>query len=73
MVEVGGYRDGEQWPEIQDALIDAMIRLAKRLGRRLGGSVSSIGTTGNPCWRVALELRPKGMVSWNDHASESGS
>lgn len=27
----GGYRDEEQWPEIQDEMIDAMIRLEKAL------------------------------------------
>jgi hypothetical protein len=27
----GGYRDEEAWPQIQDALIDAMIRLEKAL------------------------------------------
>jgi len=27
----GGYRDEEQWPEIQSALIDAMVRLEKAL------------------------------------------
>ena len=26
---LGGYRDKEKWPEIQDAMIDAMIRLEK--------------------------------------------
>ena len=25
----GGYRDDERWPEVQDALIDAMVRLEK--------------------------------------------
>jgi hypothetical protein len=27
----GGYRDAENWPEIQDAMIDAMIRLERAL------------------------------------------
>jgi hypothetical protein len=27
----GGYRDDESWPEIQDAMIDAMIRLERAL------------------------------------------
>ncbi len=31
--EVGGYRDNEdKWPDIQDAMIDAMTRLEKTLG-----------------------------------------
>jgi len=31
-IEVGGYRDDrEEWPDIQDAMIDAMIRLEKAL------------------------------------------
>jgi uncharacterized protein DUF4268 len=29
--ENGGYRDEERWPQIQDAMIDAMIRLEKAL------------------------------------------
>ncbi len=30
--ELGGYRDGEErWPEIHDAMIDAMIRLERAL------------------------------------------
>jgi Domain of unknown function (DUF4268) len=29
--ESGGYRDEERWPEIQDAMIDAMVRLEKAL------------------------------------------
>ncbi len=31
VVERGSYRDEERWPEIQDAMIDAMIRLEKAL------------------------------------------
>jgi Domain of unknown function (DUF4268) len=31
MIERGGYREEERWPEIQDAMIDAMIRLEKAL------------------------------------------
>lgn len=30
-VKIGGYRDEERWPEIQDAMITAMIRLEKSL------------------------------------------
>jgi len=30
-VDLGGYRDEPQWPEIQEAMIDAMIRLEKAL------------------------------------------
>ncbi len=30
-IELGGYRDEAQWPKIQDAMIDAMIRLEKAL------------------------------------------
>lgn len=30
-LSVGGYRDEEKWPDIQDAMIDAMIRLEKAL------------------------------------------
>jgi hypothetical protein len=30
-IDLGGYRDEEKWPEIQDAMIDAMIRLEKAL------------------------------------------
>ena len=30
-LDLGGYRDEEKWPEIQDAMIDAMIRLEKAL------------------------------------------
>jgi hypothetical protein len=31
-IGMGGYRDEEsKWPEIQDAMIDAMIRLEKAL------------------------------------------
>jgi Domain of unknown function (DUF4268) len=31
-VKAGGYRDEEaKWPEIQDAIIDAMVRLEKAL------------------------------------------
>ena len=29
--EMGGYRDEARWPEIQDTMIDAMIRLEKAL------------------------------------------
>ncbi len=30
-IETGGYRDEELWPEIQDAMIDAMIRLERAM------------------------------------------
>ena len=30
-IDIGGYRDEERWPQIQDAMIDAMIRLEKAL------------------------------------------
>jgi len=30
-IDMGGYRDEEKWPQIQDAMIDAMIRLEKAL------------------------------------------
>lgn len=30
-IDVGGYRDEAKWPEIHDAMIDAMIRLEKAL------------------------------------------
>ena len=31
-IDIGGYRDDEsKWPEIQDAMVDAMIRLEKAL------------------------------------------
>ena len=31
-IDLGGYRDERsEWPEIQDAMIDAMIRLEKAL------------------------------------------
>ena len=30
-IALGGYRDESKWPEIQDAMIDAMIRLEKAL------------------------------------------
>ncbi|MCK4334699.1 DUF4268 domain-containing protein [candidate division WOR-3 bacterium] len=30
-ITLGGYRDKDKWPKIQDAMIDAMIRLAKVL------------------------------------------
>ena len=30
-VSLGGYRDHERWPEIQDAMIEAMIRLERAL------------------------------------------
>jgi len=30
-IEIGGYRDEEKWPRIQEAMIDAMIRLEKAL------------------------------------------
>ncbi|MBM3189775.1 MAG: DUF4268 domain-containing protein [Chloroflexi bacterium] len=32
VLQDGGYRDEERWPQIQDAMIDAMIRLEKALG-----------------------------------------
>ena len=35
LIMVGGYRDEAQWPEIQDAMIDAMIRLEKALSPRI--------------------------------------
>jgi len=31
VVTLGGYRDEDRWPEIHDAMIDAMIRLEKAL------------------------------------------
>jgi hypothetical protein len=31
-IEVGGYRDEDRWPEIQDKMVDAMIQLEKALG-----------------------------------------
>lgn len=34
-LENGGYRDEERWPEIQEAMIDAMIRLEKALKPRI--------------------------------------
>jgi len=30
-ISTGGYRDEQMWPEIQDAMIDAMVRLEKAL------------------------------------------
>ncbi|MCH8992775.1 MAG: DUF4268 domain-containing protein, partial [Acidobacteria bacterium] len=30
-IDVGGYADDEEWPQIHNAMIDAMIRLAKAL------------------------------------------
>jgi Domain of unknown function (DUF4268) len=30
-IEIGGYRDEESWPEVQDAMIDSMIRLERAL------------------------------------------
>jgi hypothetical protein len=30
-IDLGGYRDEDRWPEIQDAMIDAMIRMEKAL------------------------------------------
>ena len=30
-IDLGGYRDDEKWPQIQDGMIDAMIRLEKAL------------------------------------------
>jgi hypothetical protein len=30
-IDIGGYRDEDKWPEVQDAMIDAMIRLEKAL------------------------------------------
>jgi hypothetical protein len=30
-IDAGGYRDEERWPEIQDAMVDAMVRLEKAL------------------------------------------
>jgi hypothetical protein len=35
-IGIGGYRDDEsKWPEIQDAMIDAMIRLEKALRQHI--------------------------------------
>lgn len=34
-IELGGYRDEERWPEIQEAMIDAIIRLEKALKPRI--------------------------------------
>ena len=35
-IDIGGYRDDEsKWPEIQDAMIDAMIRLEKALRQHI--------------------------------------
>jgi len=28
---MGGYRDEEQWPEIQSAMVDAIVRLERAL------------------------------------------
>ena len=33
--EIGGYSDEEKWPEIHDALIDAMILLEKAFRPRI--------------------------------------
>jgi len=30
-IDLGGYRDEDKWPEIQDAMVDAMVRLEKAL------------------------------------------
>jgi hypothetical protein len=30
--ELGGYRDEPEWPQVQDAMIDAMMRLERALG-----------------------------------------
>ena len=40
---LGGYRDDEaMWPEIQDAMIDSMIRLEKVLRPFLGSDLTGI-------------------------------
>jgi hypothetical protein len=31
VVEIGGYRDEGRWPEVHEAMIDAMVRLEKAL------------------------------------------
>ena len=33
---LGGLRDRERWPELQDAMIDAMIRLEKAIKPHIG-------------------------------------
>jgi hypothetical protein len=35
--ELGGYRDEERWPNIQDGMIDAMVRLEKALKPHIAG------------------------------------
>jgi hypothetical protein len=35
-IDLGGYRDEERWPEIHDAMIDAMIRLEEALSPHIG-------------------------------------
>jgi len=34
-LNIGGLRDREKWPEMQEAMIDAMIRLSKALGPKI--------------------------------------
>jgi hypothetical protein len=37
-IEIGGCRDDEEkWPQIQDAMIDAMIRLERALRPHIDG------------------------------------
>jgi len=36
-IELGGYRDEEEWPDAQQAMIDAMIRLEKALRPHIEG------------------------------------
>jgi len=31
VINIGGYRDEERWPQIHEAMVDAMIRLEKAL------------------------------------------
>lgn len=35
VIDIGGYRDKERWPEIQDAMIDAMILLNQALKKHI--------------------------------------
>jgi hypothetical protein len=36
-IDLGGYRDEDSWPQIHDAMIDAMIRLEKALKPHIAG------------------------------------
>ena len=35
-IDLGGYRDEDEWPQIHDAMIDAMMRLEKALKPHIG-------------------------------------